>query len=73
MELNKKNVKIILLIISASILLLWGLNHLDFVLSIIGGAFSVIAPFIVGLCLAFIFNVLLRPLEGLWDKIFKKK
>lgn len=73
MELNKKNVKVILLIISASILLLWGLNHLDFVLSIIGGAFSVIAPFIVGLCLAFIFNVLLRPLEGLWDKIFKKK
>ncbi|MBQ8623542.1 MAG: AI-2E family transporter [Oscillospiraceae bacterium] len=73
MELNKKNIKIILLIISASILLFWGLNHLELVGDIIGGAFSVIAPFIVGLCLAFVFNVLLRPLENLWNKIFKKK
>ncbi len=73
LELNKKNIKIIMLMISASILIFWGLNHLELVSDILGGFISVISPFIIGLCLAFIFNVILRPLENLWNKLFKKK
>lgn len=73
MELNKKNIKIIMLIISASIFIFWGLNHLELIGDILGGFVSVISPFIVGLCLAFIFNVILRPLENLWNRLFKKK
>ena len=73
MELNKSNIKKILLIISLSGAILLGLYNLDSVLDFVGGIASVFMPFILGLCIAFVTNVLLRALEGLWDKIPDKK
>ncbi|MBE6902504.1 MAG: AI-2E family transporter, partial [Ruminococcaceae bacterium] len=49
------------------------LLNLGKVLGVIGNVLSVFMPFIIGLCIAFVTNVLLRPLEKLWDKIPDKK
>lgn len=38
-------------------------------LEIFKGLFGVIAPFLIGLCFAFIINVLLRPIEKIWDRL----
>ena len=50
-----------------------GMYNLDAVLEFAGGIVSVFMPFILGLCIAFVTNVLLRALENLWDKIPDKK
>lgn len=73
MELNKSNIKKILLIICLSGAFFLGLYNLGAVLQFLGSVLSVFAPFILGLCIAFVTNVLLRPLECLWDKIPDKK
>lgn len=73
MELNKSNIKKILLIITLSGAILLGMYNLDAVLKFSGSIISVFMPFILGLCIAFVTNVLLRALEHLWDKIPDKK
>ena len=73
MDLNKSNIKKILLIICLSGVFFLALLNLGKVLGVIGNVLSVFMPFIIGLCIAFVTNVLLRPLEKLWDKIPDKK
>ncbi len=73
MELNKSNIKKILLIICLSAVFIAALVNISSVLSVAGEVISVFMPFILGLCIAFVTNVLLRALEGLWDKIPEKK
>ncbi len=69
MELNRKNVKKILFIICFAMVFFWGLNHGPSVLMIFRNLLGILAPFLIGLCFAFVINVLLRPVETLWDKI----
>lgn len=73
MELNKKNIKRILLIVFISIIFFWGLNHTSVLLDFLGNVAALLSPFIIGLCIAFVTNVLLRFIEGLWNKIPDKK
>ncbi len=73
MELNKSNIRKILFIIAVSGVFLFCLLHYGIVLEVLGGILSVFTPFIIGLCIAFVTNVLLRALEKLWDKIPDKK
>lgn len=68
MDLNKKNVRTLLGIITFAILLFVGLWHLGVVMETLGILFSMISFFIIGLCIAFIFNVPLRWME---TKLFK--
>lgn len=67
MILNKENIRKILFIICFAMLLFWGLNHAAAVLEILKGLLGIIAPFLIGLCFAFIINVLLSPIEKRWD------
>ncbi|MBE6631527.1 MAG: AI-2E family transporter [Ruminococcaceae bacterium] len=71
-SMSKKMIKDIVRIISFTVIVYWAVNHLSLVSRGIATAMSVISPFIVGLCLAFIVNVLLVSLEKLWCKIFEK-
>lgn len=73
MELNKKNIKKIILLITFALLLFWCVNHIEQVKEILSNFFNVLSPIIIGLCLAFVFNILLKPFEKYWDRIFKKK
>ncbi len=64
MELSKKNVKIILGIITFGILLFSATQHLSAVGAFLGGIFKIIAPLTVGFCLAFILNIIMTLLEN---------
>ncbi len=68
MELNKKNVKIILGIITFAIVLFSVSQNLTAVLEFLVGFNKILAPVIVGLCLAFILNILMKFFE---NKVFK--
>ena len=72
MELNKKNIKKILLIITFTAVMLWAVLNIGGIAKNIGKAFSIISPFLGGIFVAFIINVLLRPIEKLWRFIWRK-
>ncbi len=74
MELSKKNVKIILGIITFGILLFSATQHLTAVLAFLCGILKIVAPLIVGFCLAFILNIIMTLLEDkVWGFMGKSK
>ena len=60
MDLNKKNMKRIALLIAFGLLLYWGLNHPGQAGRMLSTVFSIFLPFLLGGCLAFLLNVILR-------------
>lgn len=72
MELNKKTIRNILLLAAAIIAVWWLVNHFDLLMNILGTVVSILSPILIGLVLAFILNLLLNPLERLWNKLFLK-
>ena len=71
-EFDKKTVKYFILAALTVILFAWGINNTDKVSTVYDGVSAILSPFLLGSCFAFITNVLLRPLENLYEKIFKK-
>ena len=63
MELNKQNIKKILGIIAAAIIMYVGLQNSSSVINLFYSFFSLLAPFIVGICIAFVLNVPMRFIE----------
>lgn len=72
MELSKKTVKRILLIITFTVLLIWAIYNHKLLLKYIGELYSLISPFVIGLCIAYVVNVIMRPIERLWMKLLSK-
>lgn len=72
MELSKKTVKRILLIITFTVLLIWAIYNHKLLFKYIGELYSLISPFVIGLCIAYVVNVILRPIERLWMKLLSK-
>ena len=68
MDLNRKNVKKILLIVSFAIVLFLGLQNLDNIYTFCKVVFSLLSPFLMGLCIAFILNV---PMKFIEEKLFR--
>lgn len=58
--------------IALLILFAWVLMHLSAVLEALGRGLSLISPFLIGGAMAFVINIILRPLEHLYKKICKK-
>ncbi len=73
LRFTKRTFRYIILSVAAVILIYWCLNNTDKVSAVFGGIFNLAKPFILGICFAFVINVLLRPLEKLWDNILRKK
>ena len=71
--LNKKTMRFILTIVAFGILLNWILNHITDFAGIVDNIYKLTAPFLIGACLAFVVNTVLRPLEKLWEKVPEKK
>lgn len=71
-EFNKKTVKYFIGAALIIILFAWGINNTEKISTVFDSISTIISPFVLGSCFAFIINVLLRPLEKLYDKIFKK-
>lgn len=72
MELSKKTVKRILLIISFTVFLIWAVYNHKLLFNYVGELYSLISPFVVGLCIAYVVNVILRPIERMWMKLLSK-
>ena len=66
---------IIRYIIRALLLLIvfaWALVNLDAVLRFLGKVLALFTPFLIGGAIAFLINVVLRPLESCWNKACRK-
>lgn len=77
LEFNKKGIKyIIKYVVGIAFIILsiaWVLNNDVKVSVFFDGLMKVLSPFIAGGAIAFILNVLMRPLENGWDYIFRKR
>ena len=73
MNLNRETSKRILMILSCCILLIFALYNYKAVAAAAGKLIAILTPLLLGLCFAFVMNVLLRPIEELWGKIRVKK
>lgn len=71
-EFNVKTIKYAVAGAIIIILFAWGINNQDKVSDVINKIIALLSPFVTGSCFAFIINVLMRPLEKAYDKIFKK-
>lgn len=70
---GRRMVKYLLLIITFAVLLYWGVTHPEKLISIVGSVFSLLSPFLIGLCIAFVINMVLNFTERLWDRMFRKR
>ena len=73
MVLDSKNVKKILLLITFTVFLFWGLTNYVVLFGVARKVFGVLLPFLLGLSIAFILTVFLRLTERLWDFVWKAK
>ena len=69
MEFNQKYIKTLLGLVAFGVLLFWALQNLSLLGRICGPVFSLILPFLLGGCIAFILNVPMRKIESL---LFRK-
>ena len=68
-ELNNKNVKKILLIITYAAVLIFALFNIKF----LGYIINLLKPFIIGFAIAFILNIPLSKFESFWKKRSQKQ
>ena len=64
MELNRKNIRKLMGLIAFGVLLLVAALHYTAVLSVLNHLGEILQPVIIGLCVAFVLNVILRPIEN---------
>ena len=68
LELNKRNIKRIMLLIAFAALLYWGLNNLKWISGVLGSLLDLLSPLLIGICIAFVLNLMMVALERLWDR-----
>lgn len=73
MDWSKSTIKKILGIITFTVLLLWGLNNYGVVFGILSYVITLLFPFILGGCIAFVLNTPMKAIEGQLNKFGKKK
>ena len=69
---EKETLRYIFLSVAGLILFGWALVNLKAVLSFFGIILSWFAPILIGAAVAFVVNVIMRPLEKLWSRKIKK-
>lgn len=68
-----QQLKYLLIIITFAVLLYCGITHYAVLLKGIAWIIGLFSPFLLGLCIAFVLNTVLSPLEALWTGIFRQK
>lgn len=59
-------------LLAFAIVLIWALWNYNVSLKLLAGIYDVLLPFVIGGCMAFIVNVLMKKLEQYWRRIFKQ-
>ena len=72
MDLNKKTTQRIMLLIAFAVLLFWGLYNISAIGNVLSGLLSLLAPLLIGVCIAFVLNLMMAGLERLWDRALSK-
>ena len=72
LELNKKTMQRIMLLITFAVLLFWGLYNISTIGGLFSNLFSLLAPLLIGVCIAFVLNLMMVGLERLWDRALAK-
>ena len=73
MELNKKTMQRIILLITFAVLLFWGLYNISTIGGLFSNLLSLLAPLLIGVCIAFVLNLMMAGLERLWDRALAKR
>ena len=73
MELNKKTMQRIMLLITFAVLLFWGLYNISTIGGLFSNLLSLLAPLLIGVCIAFVLNLMMVGLERLWDRALAKR
>ena len=68
MELNKKTMQLI----TFAVLLFWGLYNISAVTKVLGKLLDLLSPLLLGICIAFVLNLMMAALERLWDRALAK-
>lgn len=69
---DKRTIRYIFRALLLLILFTWALINFNTALHFLGKIFALLSPFLIGGVIAFLINVILRPLERLWSKACKK-
>ncbi|MDD2955822.1 MAG: AI-2E family transporter [Oscillospiraceae bacterium] len=72
LELTRENIKKVALLVGGAILLYWALNNFKQVQSLLTWGCALVAPFILGLCIAFVVNVPMQAVERLFCRLAKR-
>ena len=72
MDLNQKTTQRIMLLIAFAVLLFWGLYNISAIGNVLSGLLSLLSPLLIGVCIAFVLNLMMAGLEGLWDRALTK-
>ena len=67
---GKRLLRYALLVVAFAVFLFWVAEHPEKPLGIISGVLSLFTPFIIGFCIAYVVNLLMRPLEKLWSIVW---
>ncbi len=69
---NRKALKYLMALVAFAVFLYWAVTHTDRLTGVVNSVLSVLSPFLIGLCVAYVVNMVLNPLERLWNKLFAK-
>lgn len=72
MPLNRRSLKYIAATVILIALAYIAVDDPKKISNFISSAISLLSPFLIGFCMAYVVNLLLRPLEGFWQFIWKK-
>lgn len=70
--LDKTIIRYIICALVLLIVFAWALVNLDAVLHFLGKMLALFTPFLIGGAIAFLINIVLRPLESCWNKACRK-
>lgn len=73
MELSKKTMQRLALLITFTLLLYWALTHTARFMELVSTALALVTPFLLGACIAYVLGILLRALERGYDRLFTGK
>ena len=74
MKIDRKTFQMLASLLVLALLFWWLISNAASVLGFFSAVVKILSPFIIGLCIAFIVNIVLNMLERLWDKpAFKGK
>ena len=69
---DKAIIRYILRALVLFVIFVWAMANLDAVLRFLGQVLALFTPFLIGGGIAFLINVVLRPLECCWNKVCRK-